>query len=256
MAETKAPLARFRSAGRVALALLVVAGVGWVLANGGSLDAESIARVIAQYPAAPLFFLAVHVVASLIFFPRTVLAVAAGALFGLWWGTLWAALGSVLGAVAGFLLARYVNSGLVDLESLKRVGPVLLRAERGGWRAVAVLRLIPVIPHSLSNYALGLTRLDLGAYALGSLLGQLPMTIACAAAGAAGEKLVAGKAGWIMPTLIGMAALALSIVAPRLAARKGLRRRSTGTPPSPPSSSSSRGEGELKSIPSPLEGEG
>jgi uncharacterized membrane protein YdjX (TVP38/TMEM64 family) len=209
------PLARCRAAGRIALVLVILAGVGWVLGNRSSLGAASIQFAIAQYPAAPLIFLIAHVVASLIFFPRTVLAVAAGALFGLWWGTLWAALGSVVGAVAGFLAARYVNSGLVDLESLKRFGPILLRAERGGWRAVFLLRLIPVIPHSLSNYALGLTRLDLGAYAVGSLLGQLPMTIACAAAGAGFETWVTGDTGWIVPTLIGLAALALSLTLPR-----------------------------------------
>jgi uncharacterized membrane protein YdjX (TVP38/TMEM64 family) len=208
-------LARCRAVGRIALVLLVLAGVGWALAHRGELGADSIRLAIAQYPAAPLFFLVAHVIASLIFFPRTVLAAAAGALFGLGWGTLWAALGSVIGAVAGFLAARYVNSGFVDLESLKRFGPVLLRAERGGWRAVFLLRLIPVIPHSLSNYALGLTRLDVGAYALGSLLGQLPMTVASAATGAGIETWIAGRSGWIVPTLIGLTALLLSLTLPR-----------------------------------------
>ena len=218
--EPQAPaLAGFRLAGRVALLLLIAAGIGVAVIYHKSLDAESIALAIARYPAAPAVFLLVHVVASLIFFPRTVLAVAAGAVFGVWWGTVWAALGSVIGAVAGFLVARYVNNGVVDLESMKRFGPVLLRAEQGGWRAIAVLRLIPVIPHALSNYALGLTRVSVGSYAIGSLLGQLPMTVACADLGAAGEELAAGKAGWITPTLVGLAALMLSIVLPRLLAR-------------------------------------
>ena len=209
-----------RTLGRILALLLVLAGLALVWTRRDVLDAQSIALAIAHYPAAPAIFLALHVVASLIFFPRTVLAVAAGALFGVWWGTLWAATGSVLGAVVGFLLARYVNSGLIDLEGLRRIGPVLLRAERGGWRAVAVLRLVPVIPHSFSNYALGLTRLDLGAYALGSLLGQLPMTIACVDLGAAGEKIAAGKAGWFEPTVIGLAVLAVSLILPRLAGRQ------------------------------------
>lgn len=219
MPETTS-LTLLRAAGRIALLLLVIAGVAWVIANRGSLDAAAIAQAIARYPAAPLLFLAVHVVASLVFFPRTVLAVAAGAVFGLWWGIVWAALGSVVGGVAGFLVARYVNSGLIEPESLKRFGPILLRAERGGWRAVFLLRLIPVIPHTLSNYALGLTRVKLGAYAAGTLLGQLPMTIACAAAGAAGETWAAGRTGWIVPTAIGLAALLLSLLLPRFAARR------------------------------------
>jgi uncharacterized membrane protein YdjX (TVP38/TMEM64 family) len=211
-----------RLTGRVALVLLVLAGASFVFAHRGALDAAAIAETLARYPATPLVFLLCHILASLIFFPRTVLAVAAGALWGIWWGTLWAALGSVLGAIAGFLLARAVNRGLVDLENLRRIGPILLRAEGGGWRAVAMLRLVPVIPHSLSNYALGLTRLDLGAYAVGSLLGQLPMTIACVDFGAAGERIAAGRADWLVPTIIGLLVLALSIVLPRLA-RRGSR---------------------------------
>lgn len=215
-----ARLAAFRTAGRILLIVLLLTGVALVWMNRNTLDAESIKTAIARYPAAPLVFVALHVIASLIFFPRTILAVAAGALFGVWWGTVWAAAGSVVGAAAGFILARYVNGGLVDLENMKRFGPILLRAERGGWRSVAVLRLVPIIPASLTNYALGLTRLKLGAYAFGSLVGQLPMTIACTDFGAAGERIAAGKAGWIGPTLLGVAVLALSIVVPKLLTRR------------------------------------
>jgi uncharacterized membrane protein YdjX (TVP38/TMEM64 family) len=185
-----------------------------------ALEPAALQAAIARYPAAPLAFLAVHVVASLLFVPRTMLAVVAGLLFGMWWGIVWAAAGSVVGAVAGFLLARYVNGGLLDPESLPRLGPVLMRAERGGWRAVAALRLIPVIPHSLANYALGLTRLGIGPYALGSLLGQLPLTVAYVDLGAAGSTVLSGRTGWLEPTLIGLAALALSLALPRLAARR------------------------------------
>ena len=189
------------------------------------------------YRLAPIWFLAAHLVASLIFFPRTVLAVAAGAVFGIAMGTVWATLGSTAGALLGLLLTRYVNSGVVDLESMRRFGPILLWAERGGWRSVAVLRLVPVIPHSLSNYALGLTRVGLGAYVVGTVLGQLPMTIACVAIGSAGAA-VAGKGDWVWPTAIGVVALALSVVGQRL-----LSGRQSLAPPSLPSRS--RGEGEI-----------
>jgi len=83
-----------------------------------------------------------------------------------------------------------------------------------------VLRLIPVIPHSLANYALGLTRLPLAAYALGSLLGQLPLTIAYVDLGAAGGRLMLGRANWVEPTLIGLAALSLSLLIPAIARRR------------------------------------
>jgi uncharacterized membrane protein YdjX (TVP38/TMEM64 family) len=175
-------------------------------------DPIAITTAIGRYPAASLGFLAVHVAASLVFVPRTLLAIVAGLLFGTGWGIVWAELGSVAGAAAGFLLARYVSSGLIDFQRSTRVTSLLDWVERGGWRAVALLRLIPIMPHSVGNYGLGLTSLPLGAYAFGSLIGQLPMTIAYVELGAAGERLLDGGAGWIEPTLIGFAALSLTLL--------------------------------------------
>ncbi len=212
----EASLDRLRIAGRAVVMLLIACGLAWAWSARGSLDPASIKQTIAKYPAAPLVFLFAHLLASLLFIPRTVLAVAAGLLFGVWMGTLWAALGSVLGAVAGFWIARYVNGGFIELEKLPRLGHILLKAERGGWRAVAALRLIPIVPHSLANYALGLTKLPVGPYALGSFLGQLPMTVAYVDFGAAGGRLMAGQANWIGPIAVGVVALALSILLPRL----------------------------------------
>jgi uncharacterized membrane protein YdjX (TVP38/TMEM64 family) len=211
-----APIARLRLAGRVFVLALLAAGAVGVWLHRGDLDPSTLTSAIAHYPAAPLIFIALHVIASLLFVPRTMMGVVAGLIFGLWWGIVWTTLGSLAGAVTGFLLARYVNGGLIDLESLPRFGPVLQRAEAGGWRAVTMLRLVPLIPHTLSNYALGLTRLSLGGYTVGSLLGQMPMTIAYVSFGAAGERASAGGQRWLVPALIGAAALALSLLLPRL----------------------------------------
>jgi uncharacterized membrane protein YdjX (TVP38/TMEM64 family) len=177
-----------------------------------ALDPIAITALIDRYPLAPLGFLGIHVLASLLFVPRTLLALVAGLLFGVGWGIFWAEMGSVAGAVAGFLIGRYINSGLIDLERSAGAGPILKRVEREGWRAVAFLRLIPVVPHSVANYGLALTRLPLGDYAFGSLIGQLPMTIAYVELGAAGERWLRGTPGWIEPTLIGLAVLSLLLL--------------------------------------------
>lgn len=195
------------------LGLLIVGAVAawrWRAA----LNPVAITTTIGTYPAAPLAFIAAHIAASLVFVPRTLLAIVAGLLFGAGWGIVWGALGSVAGAAAGFLLARYLGSGFMGFQRTTGLTPLLERIERGGWRAVALLRLIPIMPHSLANFGLGLTRLPLGAYAFGSLIGQLPLTIAYAELGAAGERWLIGGAGWIQPTLIGLAVLSLSLLSP------------------------------------------
>jgi uncharacterized membrane protein YdjX (TVP38/TMEM64 family) len=211
-AATAVPLVGLRRAIRLmVLGLVAIAAMAawhWKTV----FDPIAITTALGRYPAAPLGFLAAHIAASLVFVPRTVLAIVAGLLFGAGWGILWAELGSVAGAAAGFLLARYVSSGLIDFQRVSRVRSLLEWVERGGWRAVALLRLIPIMPHSVGNYGLGLTTLPLGAYAFGSLIGQLPMTIAYVELGAAGERLLDGGTGWIEPTLIGSAALWLSLL--------------------------------------------
>jgi uncharacterized membrane protein YdjX (TVP38/TMEM64 family) len=208
------PMPGLRRTVRLTLLGLLVIGAASVWRWRAFLDPMTITGAIGRYPAAPFGFLVVHIAASLLFVPRTLLAIVAGLLFGMGWGIVWAAAGSVAGAMAGFLVARYINSGLIDAG---RLGSVVEQVERGGWRGVAVVRLIPVIPHSLANYALGLTRLPLGAYTVGSLLGQLPMTIAYVDLGAAGQRLMLGAANWIAPTLIGLAALSLSLLIPAIA---------------------------------------
>src|SRR5262249_46076018 len=151
---------------------------------------------------------------------RSLLAIAAGLLFGVGWGILWTEIGSVAGAIAGFLIARYINSDLIQAERRTQIRPILERVERGGWRAVAMIRLIPVVPHSLGNYALGLTRLPLASYAFGSLVGQLPMTIAYVELGTAGGRLALGHTGWLEPTMIGAGMLGLSLAIPAYLRRK------------------------------------
>jgi uncharacterized membrane protein YdjX (TVP38/TMEM64 family) len=211
-AATAVPLVGLHRAIRLMVLGLVAIAAMAALHWRTVFDPIAITTALGRYPVAPLGFLAVHIAASLVFVPRTLLAIAAGLLFGTGWGILWAELGSVAGAAAGFLLARYVSSGLIDFQRSSRVRSLLEWVERGGWRAVALMRLIPIMPHSIGNYGLGLTALPLGAYAFGSLIGQLPMTIAYVELGAAGGRLLDGGAGWIEPTLIGSAAVSLSLL--------------------------------------------
>jgi uncharacterized membrane protein YdjX (TVP38/TMEM64 family) len=193
--------------GIVASAVIETRDPAWILAQMNDLG-----------PWLPAGFIIVHIVASLTFVPRSVMAIVAGALWGFWAACLWSQVGAIAGAVAGFMLARYVNAGLLVPEEMKRIGPLLQRAEAGGWRSVMVVRLIPVLPHALTNYALGLTRLSLRDYTLGSFLGLIPHTFAFVNLGMSGRRALEGGA-WIEPMLWGLGFLAASIVLPKLLRR-------------------------------------
>jgi uncharacterized membrane protein YdjX (TVP38/TMEM64 family) len=209
---------------RLAAAALLVCCVAAAWHWRHLFDPAGLAALVGSSPWAPVAFLALHIAASLFFLPRTVLALGAGLVFGLWWGMLWAALGSLAGAVAGFLVARYLHAGFAAGAGPARLAELAARVERSGWRAAAIVRLVPLVPHSVANYAFGLTRMRLGPYALGSLLGQLPMTVAYVDFGAAGGGVLAGPHDWphrvLWPSLIGAAALAFSLLIPVLARRR------------------------------------
>src|SRR5262249_9110598 len=135
--EPTRPIGRNRVARFVALGLLALgtlAAYRWTAV----VDPITVAAPPAPFPVAPLGLVAIHIAASLLFIPRSLLAIAAGLLFGVGWGVLWAEIGSVAGAIAGFLIARYLNSGLIQAERRTQIRPILERAERGGWRAVAM----------------------------------------------------------------------------------------------------------------------
>lgn len=205
---------------RIALLAALLAAIAAGILFRGSLHARWLADVVDDYPAGmPAVFVLVHVAASLIFVPRSVMAVVAGALFGVAWGALWSIAGAMAGAMAGFLIARFVNDDLISPERVPGVGPLIRRAVAGGWRLVMVSRLIPVLPHALVNYVYGLSRLSAGHYALGSFLGMLPQTMAFAQLGDAGAAALEGGL-WQRSLLWGVLLLAATMVIPRLLPRR------------------------------------
>jgi uncharacterized membrane protein YdjX (TVP38/TMEM64 family) len=221
-AASERALSRLSTIVRILLVLLVAAGVGAAVVFQGSFQPHALKEQIGGHDAAPLVFMALSIAASLVLVPRTILAAAGGLLFGLWWGLLWTTVSSTIGSVVGFLLARYVNNGLVDAATLPRLAPVLKAAEQGGWRIVALIRLLP-LPNTPVNYALGITRLSFASFTVGSFLGMLPSSFVYAQLGASGDAALSGR-NWVVPTIVALALLALTLVLPRLPfVRRALR---------------------------------
>jgi uncharacterized membrane protein YdjX (TVP38/TMEM64 family) len=191
---------------RVIALLALAAGIGFAIVYRNVIHPAAIRDAIAANPLAPAIFIALQVAASLLFVPRTVLGIAAGLIFGFVWGSVWATAGAVAGAAAGFALVRWFGvTGVLD-ES-PGVGAMVRRAERGGWRAVTILRLTPV-PHSIANTLLAMTNLSWRAYLLGSFLGMLPMTLVQVDIGASGSAIMNGRQ-WMLACLM----LALGVAA-------------------------------------------
>jgi rhodanese-related sulfurtransferase len=91
--------------------------------------------------------------------------------------------------------------------------------EAEGWRFVAFVRLVPLFPFNLTNYALGLTRISLQHYVLASLVCMVPGSVAYTWLGHAGREAAAGNTAAIRYGLIALALLAAIAFLPRLVRR-------------------------------------
>lgn len=143
----------------------------------------------------PIAFIAVYAVACVAFVPASLLTFGAGALFGLVKGTLFVLIGATLGATAAFLIARYVARDWIAARVQRdvRFAAIDRAIAEQGRKVVFLLRLSPVIPFNVLNYALGLTKVRVIDFVIASV-GMIPGTLLYVYTGKlAGE--VVGAAG-------------------------------------------------------------
>ena len=100
-------------------------------------------------PVAPLLFILIYALATVLFLPGSVLTLAGGALFGPVLGTLYNLTGATLGATLAFLIARYLAADWVADKTGGRVKQLINGVEAEGWRFVAFVRLVPLFPFNL-----------------------------------------------------------------------------------------------------------
>ncbi len=126
----------------------------------------------------PIVFVLGYTVATVAFIPGSLLTLAGGAIFGLAEGTALVFVGASLGATAAFLASRYLVRGAIEkrVAAEPRFAAIDRAVGREGFKIVLLLRLTPVVPFVLLNYALGLTRVRLGDY-VRAFIGMLPATL-------------------------------------------------------------------------------
>ncbi len=167
----------------------------------------------------PLVYIALYAVATVLFVPGSAITLAGGALFGPVWGTLYSLTGATLGASAAFLIARHLGADWVARKARGRTRQLIEGVDKEGWRFVAFVRLVPLIPFNLLNYALGLTRIGLAAYVVASGVFMAPGALAYTYLGYAGREALAGGEDSIRKALLALALAALVAFLPRVVKR-------------------------------------
>ena len=219
---------------RIVAALLllaaILAGVFWLPVPQ---YAEAFVRWIQdQGPWGPVLLLLLYVVVCLVFLPSSVLTLAAGFLFGLFWGSVLASLGAAMGAAAAFCVGRFLVRGWIERHLAGHPGFQAIDRAIGtqGFKIVLLVRLSSLFPYDLMSYAFGLTRVPTGRYVAATWLGKLPGTLLLVYLGSTAKNLTEVlhgnvKLGVWEPILLGLsvaAMIAVAVVIGRIA-RRALR---------------------------------
>jgi uncharacterized membrane protein YdjX (TVP38/TMEM64 family) len=117
-----------------------------------------------------------YIVATVALVPGLILTLGAGFMYGPFVGALLVFVFSVAGASAAFFVARSWWRPWV-LRKLQGRGTLLSLDERvakEGWKIVLLLRLSPLVPFSILNYLLGITKLSFRAYLGATAVGMIP----------------------------------------------------------------------------------
>lgn len=164
------------------LAIVLLLAVAWRWTPLGEwLDIREIFRRAGELRGtwlAPVIVAMIYIVGGLLVFPVTVMIVATGLAFGAFYGFLYALLGAELSAIVTYMIGQYLGHDTIHNLSQRWVGRISRRLARQGLFAIITLRIIPVAPFSVINLVAGASHIRLRDFALGTLLGMIPGTLA------------------------------------------------------------------------------
>lgn len=148
---------------------------------------------------APIIYIFLYTVATLLILPSTALNLTSGAIFGIWLGTLWTSIAAIIAAIVAFAFTRTVGREMVASKLAGRWQAIDAEMSQGGLFYVFAIRLLPLIPYGLVNFAAGLTSIRFRDYFLGTILGTVPGVLPFVMLGSSG--LQALKTGDYLPLM-------------------------------------------------------
>jgi uncharacterized membrane protein YdjX (TVP38/TMEM64 family) len=126
---------------------------------------------------APVAFIVIYNIATLLFIPGSLLTLKGGCLFGFLWGSIYVLIAATIGATFAFLVGRYISRDWVcqKIGNKPKFKAIDKAVAKNGFKIVFLTRLSPIFPFNLLNYAFGVTQVSLKDYIIGSV-GMIPGT--------------------------------------------------------------------------------
>lgn len=160
----------------VLVVMVIVLGIVALVAHANHwLTVEGLQAMIGRYGiVSPLVYVVVATLLVVAWFPRSLLSMVAGALFGTALGSALALLMGVLSALGGYAMGAALGQAYLDRRATGRSRQIVAFIKRRGFLAVLAGRIFPLFPTELVSVASGTTGIGLGPYTLASTLGIAP----------------------------------------------------------------------------------
>lgn len=186
---------------------------------------DQAADFFTQHGLGPLVFVLFYAVQPLIFFPTTVLSLAAGAMYGPAGGILITVVAANTAAMVTYTAGRFFGRNVLA-DDVSAHQPewwlrYVHRLRQNSFEAVLVMHLI-FLPYDLVNYAMGFLQVDWRKFLLGTAMGSLPGTFTFVLFGASFQGSLDG--GQVQPNWSTLALSALMLLL-SLGLSRYLRRR-------------------------------
>lgn len=205
---------------RISILLLLVVGIVIAIIYRDQFDANALENWVKNSGSAgPIVFMLIYIIGTVFFLPGAVLTLAGGALFGPIFGTFYNLTAATIGAMISFIAARYLAHDWVEKKTGGRMKQLKQGVEGEGWKFVAFVRLVPLFPFNVLNYALGLTKIKFSHYSIATYIFMLPGAIAYTYLGYVGREAVAGGDGLIQKIMLALALLGIVGFLPSLIGR-------------------------------------
>lgn len=202
---------------RIVAGIVLLIIIGLAIANREVINPDALKVWLEDLgPAAPFIFMAAYIVATVIWLPGSVFSITGGLLFGPVLGTFYNLTAATIGATLAFLIARHIAADWVTEKAGGGLKKVIAGVDEEGWRFVAFVRLVPLFPFNILNYALGLTRIKLSHYIIASYICMLPGAFVYTYLGYAGAQSLKGGDSFLQTALIAIALLAVITYLPRI----------------------------------------
>lgn len=201
------PMTRGSAVFRLAVLAVFVVGMFVVLAASGISASDIRDRVEELGPWAPILFIPISAVLTVLLVPGPLLAASSGLLFGVAVGTPVSIASATLGAVLAFAISRWWAHDAVEHLAGPRVSAIRGWIGQRGFLAIFYARLAPGVPYNLVNYAAGLTPVRLASFALATLIGCSPRAFAYTALGGSLDNLDRPEALIAVGVLVAMSVI-------------------------------------------------